>query len=93
MPRSHAQGAGQRAVARGDDERRRATYIPSVTEISTPCIRICILDPDTGCCEGCGRTLEEVAGWLRMSEAERRRIMAELDGRARRPSPPRDERA
>ncbi|HEX2726455.1 MAG TPA: DUF1289 domain-containing protein [Beijerinckiaceae bacterium] len=64
-----------------------------MTEISTPCIGICILDPDTGRCEGCGRTLEEVAGWLRMSEAERRRIMAELDARPRRPSPSGDERA
>jgi predicted Fe-S protein YdhL (DUF1289 family) len=31
--------------------------------ISTPCIRVCILDPDTGLCEGCGRTSEEIAAW------------------------------
>jgi predicted Fe-S protein YdhL (DUF1289 family) len=52
-----------------------------VTEISTPCIRICVLDPETGFCEGCGRTLEEVERWLGMSETERQRIMAELPGR------------
>jgi hypothetical protein len=63
-----------------------------VTEISTPCIRICVLDSETGLCEGCARTLDEVARWLRMSEPERKRIMAELDGRRRRPSPPPDER-
>jgi len=37
--------------------------------ISTPCIRVCILDPDTGLCEGCGRTSEEIAA----VPAERRR--------------------
>jgi uncharacterized protein len=51
---------------------------------STPCIRVCILDPETGLCEGCGRTLEEVERWGSMTEAERQRIMAELESRMRR---------
>ena len=90
MPRPQAP-SGTRSARAGHDERRRAAYIPRVTEISTPCIRICILDPETGLCEGCGRTLDEVARWLRMSEAERKRIMAEL-GTRRPPSPPSGER-
>ena len=49
--------------------------------ISSPCIRVCILDPDTGLCEGCGRTREEIAAWFRLSEDDRRRIMAELPER------------
>jgi uncharacterized protein len=52
-----------------------------VTDISTPCIRICILNPETGLCEGCGRTLEELARWLHMSEPERQRVMADLPRR------------
>ena len=31
-------------------------------------------------CLGCGRTLDEIARWIAMSEAERGRIMAELPG-------------
>lgn len=51
---------------------------------STPCIRVCTLDPETGLCEGCGRTREEIGNWFRMSEEERLRIMDELPERMRR---------
>lgn len=54
-----------------------------MTRASTPCIRVCILDPETGLCEGCGRTLEEIGAWFRLSEEERLRIMAELPERIR----------
>lgn len=49
--------------------------------ISTPCIKLCVLDDETGLCEGCGRTRRELAGWSTYSEAERLRIMGTLDGR------------
>ena len=48
---------------------------------STPCIQVCVLDPHTGLCEGCGRTLDEIAAWAALSEAERGRIMADLERR------------
>ena len=54
-----------------------------MTRASTPCIRVCILDPQTGLCEGCGRTREEIAAWFRLSEEDRRRIMADLPERMR----------
>lgn len=49
--------------------------------IETPCIQVCTLDPRTDLCRGCGRTIDEVAGWSRMTAEERRRIMAELPAR------------
>ncbi|MDJ1159793.1 DUF1289 domain-containing protein [Chelatococcus sp. SYSU_G07232] len=52
-----------------------------MTTISTPCVKICVLDDQTGFCEGCGRTRSEVARWLRMSEWQRRRIMTGLPQR------------
>ncbi|AWN46885.1 DUF1289 domain-containing protein [Methylobacterium terrae] len=48
---------------------------------STPCIRLCVLDPVTGLCEGCGRTGTEIAAWGGLPEAERLRIMATLPAR------------
>jgi predicted Fe-S protein YdhL (DUF1289 family) len=51
--------------------------------ISSPCIRVCILDPETGLCEGCGRTREEIARWYEMSEEERLAIMSGLEDRMR----------
>ena len=49
--------------------------------METPCIKICVIDPGTGLCEGCARTLAEIATWGRLAPAERRRIMAALPGR------------
>ncbi|ACL58679.1 DUF1289 domain-containing protein [Methylobacterium nodulans] len=48
---------------------------------STPCTRICVLDPATGLCEGCGRSRDEIAAWGGLSEPERQRIMALLPAR------------
>ncbi|TCR64842.1 DUF1289 domain-containing protein [Bosea sp. BK604] len=49
--------------------------------ISTPCIKICVIDPASSLCEGCGRTLQEIAQWAVLSETERLAIMAALPGR------------
>lgn len=43
----------------------------------TPCIGICRLDED-GLCQGCRRTLDEIARWGTMSDAERLRCMREV---------------
>jgi uncharacterized protein len=51
--------------------------------IESPCVDVCVIDPDSGLCEGCARTLEEIAGWAAYSTDERRRIMAELERRRR----------
>jgi predicted Fe-S protein YdhL (DUF1289 family) len=50
-------------------------HLPSM---DTPCTKICTLDPAAGLCIGCGRTLDEIARWTTMSDAERRRVIAEL---------------
>jgi predicted Fe-S protein YdhL (DUF1289 family) len=49
--------------------------------MTSPCVRRCTLDPDTNVCVGCGRTLVEIAAWMRMSEAERQTIVAALPER------------
>ncbi len=49
--------------------------------METPCVKICTLDARAGRCLGCGRTIDEIAGWSRMSDAERSRVMAELPAR------------
>lgn len=55
--------------------------------IATPCVKVCIVDGDSGLCMGCYRLLSEVAGWQRLSDDERARIMAQLPGRRGRISP------
>jgi hypothetical protein len=49
--------------------------------IETPCVKICVVDPETGYCIGCGRTRSEIGGWLGLSPEERRSVMGELPER------------
>ena len=51
--------------------------------METPCIQTCVIDPVTGFCIGCGRTGAEVGGWIAMTPAERRAVMAALPERLR----------
>jgi predicted Fe-S protein YdhL (DUF1289 family) len=50
-------------------------------EFSTPCVKICQLDPRSGLCGGCGRTLAEIARWSEITEAERHVLMTEARAR------------
>lgn len=45
--------------------------------VSSPCIGICSLDP-AGHCRGCLRTRAEIAGWIGMSEHQRRQLMQDV---------------
>jgi uncharacterized protein len=47
-------------------------------EIATPCIKVCVIEPETGFCIGCGRTRMEIGNWLGISAAERQAIMQGL---------------
>jgi predicted Fe-S protein YdhL (DUF1289 family) len=55
--------------------------------IATPCIKVCVVDGESGLCMGCYRQLSEVAGWQRLTEDERAAIMAELPARRSRIRP------
>lgn len=50
-------------------------------EIESPCVRICVVHPETRLCTGCARSIDEIGRWSRMSPEERRAIMAELPQR------------
>jgi uncharacterized protein len=50
-------------------------------EIETPCVKLCVLDPESGFCIGCGRTRMEIGLWLDMTVPERRTVMASLPER------------
>lgn len=46
--------------------------------IASPCVSLCVIDAPSGFCAGCYRTLEEIAGWIDLSPAARRRLVGEL---------------
>jgi predicted Fe-S protein YdhL (DUF1289 family) len=56
--------------------------------ISTPCIKVCEIDPASRLCRGCGRSLDEIARWGSLTEAERIALMATLHERLKAASLP-----
>ena len=50
--------------------------------MKTPCVKVCQMDPRLGLCLGCKRTLDEIARWGAMSDAEREKILNELKNRS-----------
>ena len=55
--------------------------------IATPCVKVCVVDGESGLCLGCLRTLAEVAAWTSYSDAERAEVMAQLPARRSRVRP------
>ena len=46
--------------------------------ISTPCVKVCKIEPVSGICIGCRRTMAEIGAWSRLSEPQRLEIMRQL---------------
>ena len=42
--------------------------------LPSPCVSVCRMDASSGLCDGCQRTIEEIAAWGGASEAEKRTI-------------------
>jgi hypothetical protein len=50
--------------------------------VASPCVSVCVLDPaGSGVCTGCGRTLDEIAAWVDLTNDERRSVIARLPQR------------
>lgn len=55
--------------------------------IATPCVQVCVVDGASSLCLGCYRTLQEIGGWSRLSDAQRAAIIADLPSRKDRIDP------
>ena len=53
----------------------------AISDIVTPCVKICVIDPQTDLCIGCARTRNEIGDWLEMSDATRAKVMNALPER------------
>mgnify|MGYP001185064853 CR=1 FL=1 len=42
--------------------------------VPSPCISVCRMDARSGWCEGCLRTLDEIAAWSTMSDEDKRAV-------------------
>ena len=51
-------------------------------DVPSPCLSICRMEAASGWCEGCLRTLDEIAAWGRLDDEGKRAIWAGLGERA-----------
>lgn len=56
----------------------------SAPRMASPCISLCRMDPATGWCEGCLRTIDEIAAWGQIDDAQRQEVLRCLPARRRR---------
>lgn len=50
--------------------------------VPSPCIGLCLMDAQTGWCEGCLRTIEEIVAWGSATDADKRAVWVEIKRRA-----------
>lgn len=59
-----------------------AATLRSDRPVPSPCLSICRMDAATEFCEGCFRTLDEIAAWGMMRDEQRRAVWQLLRQRA-----------
>ena len=52
--------------------------LASEAPVKSPCTSVCRMNEPTGWCEGCMRTLDEIARWSTFDNAAKRRVCAAL---------------
>lgn len=57
-------------------ERARLVGAGQAQDVPSPCMSICRMNAATDLCEGCLRTLDEIAAWSRMSDEDKREVWA-----------------
>jgi hypothetical protein len=54
-------------------------------EVASPCINVCRMDAASGYCEGCRRSIDEIAAWSTYDNAQKRAVLAQLPARKKTP--------
>ncbi len=47
----------------------------------SPCIGVCVINPQTQLCDGCLRTLNEIAEWWEYTPDQKHEVIAQLEDR------------
>ena len=57
---------------------RAAAVRTQATDIPSPCINVCRIDPVQSVCSGCFRSLDEIAAWSLADDETKRQIWARV---------------
>ena len=52
-----------------------------MSDVASPCVDICRMNPQTGFCDGCLRTIDEIAAWAAHDDAAKRAVLARVQSR------------
>lgn len=58
-----------------------SVYAPPTSGVASPCVSVCKMDPARDLCEGCYRTLDEIAHWGLFDDDEKRAVITQLPAR------------
>jgi acyl dehydratase len=53
--------------------------------VASPCIDVCRMNPSTGLCDGCFRTIDEIAGWSSFDDPHRATVLTQAQARRKGP--------
>ena len=51
---------------------------PDLKPVPSPCISVCRMNDATGLCEGCLRTLSEIAAWGSLNDTQRHAVLLRI---------------
>jgi predicted Fe-S protein YdhL (DUF1289 family) len=74
-------GGGGTAIRSTNQATAHKMNQPASFAIRSPCIKLCVIEPESGYCIGCGRSREEIGSWISLSPQQRDTIMLELPER------------
>ncbi len=58
-----------------------AAVLKQEPEVASPCVDVCRMDAASGYCEGCRRSIDEIASWSSYSAAQKRAVLVQLPAR------------
>jgi predicted Fe-S protein YdhL (DUF1289 family) len=67
------------AIQKIAEQARRAIALDE--NLPSPCISLCTMNAASQLCDGCFRTLDEIAAWSRMDDEDKRTVWARIEQR------------
>lgn len=62
-------------------QRAAQVLAETVPHVPSPCVSVCTMDPQTGLCAGCWRSLDEIGAWSRMPDESKRQVWQRIQQR------------
>ena len=62
---------------------KKALTMATADEVPSPCVSVCRMSSTSQLCEGCWRSLDEIAGWSAYDMEDKRHVWSQLAERIR----------